>query len=140
MVKLIRPIALLIPLALQLACAGEVRCPLMAPSIQQTMPKVPDGWQAFDDQTKHALTGMEVTFGHPRDSSGAIYDFATPIKHGRGAKVLRWQLGKVNDPYLVCHYFGTSMTLIRSVAGYTTCELTQEAVGAEFRPASARCF
>ncbi len=132
-------IALMAPSA-HAARAAEWACPASIPTVEQHLAQVPEGWEAFQDESKHVLMGAGVTIGHPRERSGAIYDSVTRIKGGKGGEILRWQLAKLHDPYLICQYFDTSVTLTRSVSGYTRCEVVEKPVGAQMRPAIARCY
>lgn len=120
--------------------AAEVTCPALLPAVDQQATQVPDGWQAFQGPSQHTLNGVEVTIGHPREQSGAIYDSVTPVKKGKGAEILRWRLAPLHDPYLVCHYFDTDVALTRSVSGYTMCEMVEVVEGHRRRPARARCY
>lgn len=123
----------------QAAAEVEVVCPAVLPAVDQTATQVPGGWQAFQGPSQHTLNGVEVTIGHPREQSGAIYDSVTPVRKGKGAEILRWRLAPLHDPYLVCHYFDTDVALTRSVSGYTMCEMVEVVEGGRKRPARARC-
>lgn len=119
---------------------AEIACPATLGAVDQKLAQVPDGWQPFQGPSRHHLIGVELTLGHPREQSGAIYDSVTRIKNGKGAQVLRWRVARLHDPYLVCHYFDTDVALTRSVSGYAVCEMVEVAEGGRKRPQQARCY
>jgi hypothetical protein len=72
------------------------------------------------------LIAFRINYGDPKTSDGAIYDRRTVKKNKSGEEVetLFWNLSGMQDPYLICGYFATSMILTRSLAGLSKCEAT----------------
>lgn len=133
-------LTMLLTIAALSAAAEEVTCPPVLTGVDQKATQVPNGWQTYQGPSKHTLSGVGVTIGHPREQSGAIYDSVTPVKRGKGAEILRWRLSQLNDPYLVCQYFDTDVALTRSVSGFAVCEMVEVVEGGQKRPARARCY
>jgi len=107
-------------------CRAEaISCPRVLPSTEQAMKSIPPGWGAVQTTVKHVLIGVRINLGDPRNGNdGAIYDLRTLKRGAAGEEVetLVWDVKGLNDPYLVCTYFGTSIALTRAVASFSRCE------------------
>jgi hypothetical protein len=125
---MIRP-ALSVPLLLiaciSICCAEEISCPSTLGATTQSINSVPNGWSAQHTALKHALNGIRVNLGPLQSAAdGAIYDRRTVARSelGEETETLSWDLHGLHDPYLLCSYFGTSVVLTRSLAGFSKCD------------------
>jgi hypothetical protein len=104
----------------------EIGCPGRLDNTIQTSSAVPAGWLVRQSPLKHTLSGVRINLGDPgAGTDGAIYDRRRVQKGPSGEEVetLSWDLSSLREPYLVCSYFGTTIALVRSVAGMSRCEV-----------------
>jgi hypothetical protein len=116
----------------------------MLDATTQTIGAVPNGWSAQQTPLQHTLIEFRINFGHPRSAAdGAIYDRRTMKKGDSGEEIetLSWDLNGMQDPYILCGYFGTSVVLTRSLAGFSRCEAisVRTSATARFQIRSTSC-
>ncbi|ALV04674.1 STY0301 family protein [Roseateles depolymerans] len=151
------PTSRLIPWWLALASLGghaslqaapePFSCPLQMPLTEQALPaqslaEVGSGWTSHAARTQHVLTNFAVNSGPPGTPNGEIYDKQEERKDGKGGatRTLSWNLQGMTGGVAICSYFRTRVELVRSLDGYSRCQVVyKRSHNTDFELSSASC-
>jgi hypothetical protein len=123
--------------SIECAHGQALSCPAVLPQTRQHTVELPPGWDSYERARKHTLETVMINFGDPRKGSdGALPDERTVKTDAAGVKIetTTWKLIGLQNPYLVCGYFGTSVALLRSLTGLSQCTLISARVPGSSRP------
>lgn len=124
--------------------AGDISCPISLGKTEQVLPKVPQGWETIMSSAKHELNGFEVNEDGPMNDSAVIYDARKVVKSKDGSQteILIWNLKGLYNPYAICGYHSTTISLVKSLKGLSKCEVisVNRASVDKFRIKSTRCY
>lgn len=127
------------------AAPAPFDCPVQIPLTSQSLASAPAGWEATTagtERIQHALTGFAVNGGPVGTPNGEIYDKEEERRDGKGGitSTLRWNLRGMTGGVAVCSYFLTRVELVRSLDGYSSCEVvSKRSQGSAFKMVSATC-
>lgn len=111
-------------LCAEASAAGEIVCPLVLHGIDQHLQTVERGWEVYQiPKADHNLVGLSISQGHPTNGNTAIYSKVEKRRmNGRTQEVFIYDLSETTEPYLICHYFQTKITIFQSLSSMKFCE------------------
>jgi len=140
------PAAIAAPPSVQ-AAPQPFSCPSQIPLTEQSLPQqslaeAAPGWAATAARTQHVFTNFGVNSGPPGTPNGEIYDKQEERKDGKGGvtRTLSWNLQGMTGGVAICSYFRTRVELVRSLDGYSRCEVVyRRSRNSDFELVSASC-
>lgn len=108
----------------------------------QSLAEVGAAWTPHPAMTQHVLTNFAVNGGPPGTPNGEIYDKQEERKDGKGGatRTLSWHLQGMTGGVAICSYFRTRVELVRSLDGYSRCQVVyHRRKNTDFELSSASC-
>lgn len=119
------------------AQAASYDCPTRI-AVQQEIAAVPAGWNSFEDQDVHPLTGVSLSEGEPSKRATLV-----PTSDRRTGKlaVTTWVFTVSSEGYwLSCLYAGTGMAVTRKLPdGVKSCRVEADALTDPPTPTKIEC-